>query len=119
MSRLAKYEIKLTGDFDKFLKHIDQIIMERSLSVHLEDKSDMNLDKTHVAVRVYERYSYFGSNRVSMNLTAIANDSDIYLTAITSGGSQAVFFKMNTIGESSFLEDCIYAVEDYIEKYGK
>jgi hypothetical protein len=27
----------------------------------------------------------------------------MFLTAITSGGSQAVFFKINTLGESEFL----------------
>lgn len=113
---MAKYEIILKGDFVEFLNHIDEIIMNRSLSVHFEDGNDVNIENTRVAIRVYERYSYFGGNRVSMNVTVVGNDSDILLTAITSGGSQAVFFKVNTIGEDAFLEDCVYAVEDYIEK---
>lgn len=116
---MAKYEIKLRGDFVEFINHIDEIIMNRSLSVHFEDGNDVNLGGTRAAIRVYERYSYFGGNRVSMNVTVVENESDIHLTAITSGGSQAVFFKINTIGENTFLGDCVYAVEDYIEKKDK
>ena len=34
-------------------------------------------------------------------------------SAITSGGSQAVFFKLNTLGEESFLEKLVPIVENY------
>ena len=42
---------------------------------------------------------------MSLNLTLVGNGQDLFLSAITSGGSQAVFFKLNTIGEESFLAD--------------
>jgi len=47
-----------------------------------------------------------GSNRVSLNVTLFqaAPDAPVQLSAITSGGSQAVFFKINTWGEEAFLE---------------
>ena len=32
------------------------------------------------------------------------SDDLIYLSAITSGGSQAMFMKLNTFGEEAFLE---------------
>lgn len=38
-----------------------------------------------------------------MNVTLFENDGEIKLTAITSGGSQAMFFKLNTVGEEAFL----------------
>jgi hypothetical protein len=54
---------------------------------------------------VFERYSWSGGNRVSLSVTLFKGDEDkIYLSAITSGGSQAVFFKLNTLGEEAFLE---------------
>ena len=31
-------------------------------------------------------------------------DGPIHLSAITAGGSQATFFKINTLGESAFLD---------------
>ena len=56
-------------------------------------------------MRVFERYSYAGGNRVSMNVTLFqAGDGPAQLSAITAGGSQAVFFKINTWGEESFLD---------------
>ncbi len=55
------------------------------------------------ACRVFERYSVMGGNRLSLALTMFQNgDSPIRLSAITAGGSQAVFFKVNTLGEDPF-----------------
>ena len=56
-----------------------------------------------------------GGNRVSLNITLIGNGNRLFLTAITSGGSQAVFFKLNTMGEESFL-DC---VKEIVENYSR
>lgn len=67
-------------------------------------------------MRVFERYSYMGGNRVSMNVTLVGNDRDLFLSAITSGGSQAVFFKLNTLGEESFLEKLVPIVENYARR---
>lgn len=108
---MAKIECKLQGDFRGILNDIDQTILEGSVSATLEDSSDFTLDGTLCSVRVYERYSAIGSNRVSLSVTLYGADEGIYLSAITSGGSQALFFKMNTIGEESFLE-CIHPIID-------
>ena len=46
-----------------------------------------------------------GGNRVSLNVTLFQNgNGPVYLSAITSGGSQAVFMKFNTFGEEAFLD---------------
>jgi len=63
------------------------------------------------AVRVYERYSALGSNRVSMAVTLVGNGKNLFLSAITSGGSQAMLFKINTWGEGSFLDTLVEVVE--------
>lgn len=110
---MAKIECELHGDFNQIIREIDAAVMDRSMSASLEDSSDFNFDNGHCAVRVYERYSAFGGNRVSMNVTLIECSGQIKISAITSGGSQAVFFKINTLGEESFLE----TVEDIIEKF--
>ena len=48
--------------------------------------------------------AWAGNNRVSLSVTLFQNgDEGIHLSAITSGGSQAVFFKINTWGEEAFL----------------
>ena len=37
-------------------------------------------------------------------MVAKSGDGTIHLSAITSGGSQAMFFKINTFGEQAFLD---------------
>ena len=72
----------------------------------------VTVDGVRCAVRVYERYSIMGSNRVSLNVTLMGRDGELYLSAITSGGSQATFFKLNTIGEEAFLGKLDAVVRD-------
>jgi len=102
---LAKMERMLTGDFDLILSNIEHGIMKGSVSASLEDGSDFISDGCRCSVRVFERYSALGSNRVSLSVTLFqGKDGTIHLSAITSGGSQAVFFKINTFGEQAFLD---------------
>ena len=103
---MAKFERTITGDFDDVLDRLHRGILEGSSSASYEDGSDWEKDDVKCAVRVYERYSAFGGNRVSLNVTLVGTDGDLFLTGITSGGSQAVFFKINTVGEDAFL-DCL------------
>ncbi len=63
------------------------------------------------ALRVYERFSWVGGNRLSLTLQLCGVGENLQLTAITAGGSQAVFFKLNTIGEDAFLHTLIDAMD--------
>lgn len=111
---MAKLELRLNGDFDEILNKIETGILNGSVSASLEDSSDFGLasGKARCSVRVFERYSYAGGNRVSLNVTLFKNeDGAVMLSAITSGGSQALFFKMNTLGEENFLEKLREIVE--------
>jgi len=102
---MAKLERTLNGDFDQILSKIEHGIMKGSLSASLEDSSDFTDGSSRCSVRVFERYSAMGSNRVSLNVTLFqGKDGIIHLSAITSGGSQALFFKINTFGEEAFLK---------------
>ena len=103
---MAKLECTLYGNFFTTLRKLESELLKSSVSITEEDRSDYDINGVNCAVRVYERYSVMGSNRVSLNITLIGNDEKLFLTAITSGGSQAVFFKINTFGEESFL-DCV------------
>lgn len=102
---MAKLERTLNGDFNSILKRIVDGVMGGSVSATLEDTSDFRSGDARCSVRVFERYSYAGGNRVSLSVTLFQNGDDpIRLSAITSGGSQALFFKVNTWGEEAFLE---------------
>lgn len=101
---MAKFTDMICGNFDTVLRRIEQGILDASVSATLEDSWDVRDDNARCAVRVFERYSYAGGNRVSMSITLFQGDGPIRLCAITSGGSQAVFFKINTWGEEAFLD---------------
>jgi hypothetical protein len=102
---MAKMERILQGNFNEILDRIEQGIIRGSLSASLEDSSDFVSGSSRCSVRVFERYSALGSNRVSLSVTLFeAADGTIHLSAITSGGSQAMFFKINTFGEQAFLD---------------
>lgn len=103
---MAIYTRSIDGKFSGTLEKIHNGILDGSLSASYEDGSDLEKGDVKCAVRVYERYSTFGGNRVSLNVTLVGTDGDLFLTGITSGGSQAVFFKINTLGEDAFL-DCL------------
>lgn len=108
---MAKFERTITGDFDDVLDRLHQGVLEGSSSASYEDGSDYTAGDVRCAVRVYERYSWSGGNRVSMNLTLVGRGRELFLSAITSGGSQAVLFKVNTWGKEAFL-DTLRAVAD-------
>lgn len=102
---MAKLERTVQGDFREVLNKIEYGIVHGSMSASLEDSSDFCMGDARCSVRVFERYSYAGGNRVSLNVTLFqVGDGEIRVSAITSGGSQAVFFKINTWGEEAFLE---------------
>lgn len=108
---MAKYERRLRGSFDETLASLHNGILMGSPSASYEDGSDYTAGAVRCAVRVYERYSYAGGNRVSLNLTLVGQGEDLFLSAITSGGSQAMFVKLNTLGEESFLDKLIELAE--------
>lgn len=101
---MAKLERTLNGDFVRIRNAIEQGVMNGSITASLEDRADWQTATARCSVMVFERYSHMGGNRVSMNVTLFQSAGVIRLCAITAGGSQAMFWKMNTIGEEAFLD---------------
>ena len=73
---MAKLERTLSGDFNQLIKKIETGILNGSMSASLEDSSDFYSGEARCSVRVFERYSYAGGNRVSMNVTLFQNGND-------------------------------------------
>ena len=93
-----------TGDFDVLLEKVKYAVMNGSVSASFEHGADYRTPTGRCSVMVFERYSYTGGNRVSMSVTLFQSGEKIELCAITSGGSQGAFWKINTWGEEAFLE---------------
>ena len=101
---MAKFECTLQGDYDQALSYFHNGILNDSMSASFEEESYFQTFGVRVTVRVYERYSWSGGNRLSMTLTLVGDGERLYLSGITAGGSQALVFKINTWGEEAFLD---------------
>jgi len=102
---MAKLTRTLNCGFEAAVNKVKNAVMNGSVSATLEDEWYSSCGASRCAVMVFERYSYAGGNRVSMNVTLYQDgNSPVRLCAITSGGSQAMFFKVNTLGEEAFLD---------------
>ena len=110
---MASYKKAITSDLDHFLAYLDQELHESSMSLTKEEELATTIDDIKVIVLVYERYSYSGGNRLSLNITLVNKGNDIDVLAATSGGSNAVLFKFNTWGEENFLG----ILADVVERY--
>ena len=109
---MAKLERTLSGNFNSWLDRIEKGILDGSVSATLEEASNFYQGDARCAVRAFERYSFAGGNRVSLTVTLFQNgNGPICLSAISTGGSQSVFFKVNTWGEETFLEKLRELVE--------
>ena len=111
---MAKYETRLRGDFDETLRDLHDGILDKSASASFEDECYVQCAGVRCCVRVYERYSWSGGNRLSMTLTLVGDGEELFLSAITAGGSQGMFLKFNTWGEEFFLDTLRELVEDRI-----
>ena len=112
---MAKFEREFMANFDEFLSFVEKRGANLGVSSTIEDSTNFVIDDTKVAIRTFERYSYIGQNRLSLYVTIVGSKDRIHLSAITAGGSQAIFLKVNTWGEESLLKDFKSAVDKYID----
>jgi hypothetical protein len=107
---MAKSEYKLNGDFYGIVNAITNSITSSSSTASMEVQTDWQDGSAICAFRVFERYSATGGNRVSLAVTFFCNGGPVHISGITSGGSVAMFFKLNTLGEDAFLSKLDEAV---------
>ncbi|MFL6108967.1 MAG: DUF6054 family protein [Marmoricola sp.] len=110
---MSHYECDLTGNVETLVAHLDSTIIAGSVSANVEDGADRRIGDARMVVRVYERYSAMGGNRVSLSIAVLAVGTQLAVTAITSGGSQAVFWKVNTFGEEAFMDKAKQALGSF------
>ena len=64
-------------NFDKLLRKLEQEIPDSSWSADLEAGSDFKEGDARCSVRVFERYSMMGGNRLSLTLTMFQTRMEI------------------------------------------
>ena len=101
---MAKFERHIPGsyDFDEVLTYLHKGIVEGSWTAEYEAGSEYRAGEVRCAVRVYERYSLSGGNRVSLTVMLAGQGDKLFLSGIAAAGSQAAF-KVCGWGEDEFL----------------
>ncbi|MBO4880551.1 MAG: hypothetical protein J5555_02600 [Firmicutes bacterium] len=115
---MAKFTDHLTGDFDQIVQFIHEDLWQQSASISLEETYETTIDDKRIEQRVYERFSYTGGNRASLNVLFTETEDGADVCGIATGGSQAVFWKINTWGEAAFLETLESAVNRWKSNAG-
>ena len=113
---MASFEIKIRTDFDEFVRGVERSLYSKSITISREFEKDLTIGGCRVRV-TFERFSYFGGNRVSMHVTYIQRGDLVELIGVSAGGSSAKFIKINTVGEEEFLWTLKEAVYDYCEDH--
>lgn len=107
---MAQYEAHVSGNYKQIVEFIHKELWQQSTSLSLEEQFSKTVNGKQVEMRVYERYSYLGGNRASLSVLFIETEDGADICGAATGGSNAVFWKINTFGESAFLETLEIAV---------
>lgn len=110
---MAALKETLCGDFNQIVSDLENAVMGGSVSATKEESVQYARDGVMCYFGIFERFSYAGGNRVSMSISLFGDDMQSDLCVVTSGGSTATFFKINTWGEETFLD----TVWDCVQKY--
>lgn len=110
---MAKLEATLHGNFSAILNAIDTAVLEGSFTASLEDESHFQSSPGRCTAHRPAVRTALSCNRVSLSVLLLETAHGVRLSAIASGGSQAMFLKLNTFGEEAFLESISEAVARY------
>jgi hypothetical protein len=107
------YTRSLTGSADALAQHFDDAITMSSISASVEHANELSLGDARMILRTYERYSMTGSNRVTLSVSILAVGTTMDVALTTSGGSEALFFKINYFGEAAFMDKATEALDAF------
>jgi|SRR3954465_1868087 hypothetical protein len=110
---MARFQTSLTGDPKALVAHLDAAILGGSVTADRDEATEQRIGDAGMMVLVYERYSAMGGNRLSLTVSILAVGQELAVTMVSAGGSQALFFKINTFGEGTFLNKGRQALESF------
>ena len=116
---MAKYTTTVGGSLNELVTYIKYNESRLGSTITLEEEITGTADSAKYWVGTYERYAVLGENRVSLNVMLIEYSEGVKVIATASGGSQAMFLKVNHWSEDNFLNGFVSIIETYMKKAGK
>lgn len=113
---MAKYTATLPGSRDELAEYIKTHAKGLGVTVSLEEEQAGEAGPVKYWVGTFERYALVGKNRSSLTVVLMEHGEGVDVVATASGGSQAVYLKVNVFSEQSFLEDFEKLMGWYLER---
>ena len=113
---MAQYTTTVKGKLDQLRKYILRNEPLLGATITLEEEISGSADEVKYWVGTFERYAALGENRSSLNVVLMEMKDGIRVIATASGGSQAMFLKINHWSDDNFLDAFIGVVEGYKKK---
>ena len=110
---MAKYETTIAGSFEDIKAFIKKYLPVGSITFSWEEEFNGEIDNRKYWIVACERYAAFGGNRNSLNFTLIEDEKDNHLFATSTGGSQGMLLKLNTLSDNNFLGELISVINNY------
>ena len=101
---MAKLEREIPGcyDFDQVLNYLHDGILNSSTSASYKGGSEYRCGDVRCTVRVYERYTLVGNNRLSLTVMLAGQGGRLFLSGISAAGGSGIV-DMFPWGEENFL----------------
>lgn len=115
---MAKFGRNFKGNFEDTRSFLNDLVLNTYSTSSKEEEIIKEFNQVKHWFSVYEIYSIIGSNRLSISISLFEYKGEISLDIVGSGGSQAMFFKINTWGEENAVGNLIYYIDNYIEALG-
>ena len=113
---MAKYTTTVAGSLEQLRKYISRNGPNLGATITLEEEISGTADGVKYWIGTYERYAVLGENRVSLNIVLLEFSEGVRVIATSSGGSQAMFLKINHWSEDNFMNDFVSIIETYKKK---
>jgi len=110
---MAKYETRVTGNFDEIADCLHQDVMGSAMSINLIDQSCFEAGTVRIVTRVYDKYYMRNSSRASLTVTLVGSGNDVMVSAIGAGGGQGALFSFSWGAEENFVS----AVEQSMQRW--
>lgn len=100
---MAKFEKNIPGlyDFDEVLDYFHTSI-QKGWTIKYVGGSDYRSDNVRCAFRVYDRYTFLASGRVSLSLLLAGEGDSLFVSAVTAGAGGFIRSE-EPWGEQEFL----------------
>lgn len=113
---MAFFQQRIKGDLLAVTEDFERQFIQLGES-EVVDQKTTEFEGITVCVYNLERYSFLAKNRMALNVTFLAKEKEILITATSAGGSNALFLKINTWSEEGYVGEFAQWYEQFLNRH--